>query len=139
MTANEPERSCVGKPEREPSSGALGPTALRLILGKKLHLLREAAGVSTEDAAYEIRASRSNISRMENGRVAFKGRDVSDLLRLYGVTDTETRSGLLSLVRQANAPGWWAHYSDVLPEWFQEYLGLESAAAVIRSFELQFV
>ena len=127
------------KPDGEPSGGALGPTALRLILGKQLHTLREAAGVSTDDAAYEIRASRSKISRMENGRVAFKGRDVEDLLRLYRVSDGETRSRLLSLVRQANAPGWWAHYNDVLPEWFEEYLGLESAASVIRTFELQFV
>jgi transcriptional regulator with XRE-family HTH domain len=129
----------MGQPDGEPSGGALGPTALRVVLGRKLNRLREAAGVSPEAAAYEIRGSRSKISRMENGRVGFKERDVEDLLRLYGITDGETRTSLLTLAKQANAPGWWAHYSDVLPDWFEEYLGLESAASVIRSFELQFV
>jgi hypothetical protein len=127
----------------QPDGGSLGdvqgPTAPRLILGTHLHRLREAAGVTPEEAAYAIRASRSKISRMENGRVRFKDRDIEDLLTLYRITDDETRQTLLSLVRQANAPGWWAHYGDLLPDWFEDYLGLESAATVIRSFELQFV
>jgi hypothetical protein len=101
--------------------------------------LREAAGVSPERAGYEIRASRSKISRMENGRVRFKARDVSDLLDLYGVTDEATRAGVMSLMRQANAAGWWSAYDDVTADWFESYLGLEAAASVVRSFDLQFV
>src|SRR5207302_4932748 len=65
--------------------------------------------------------------------------DVRDLLTLYGVTDTETRERLLSLAERANAAGWWAQYGDILPEWFEGYLGLEAAASLIRTFELQFV
>jgi hypothetical protein len=42
-------------------------------------------------------------------------------------------------VEQANAQGWWAKYSDILPDWFEAYLGLEAAASLIRTFELQFV
>lgn len=38
--------------------------------------------MTPEVAGYEIRASRSKISRMENGRVRFKVRDVEDLLAL---------------------------------------------------------
>ena len=91
------------------------------------------------EAGYEIRASRSKISRLEHGRVSFKPRDVADLLTLYGVTNEQTRAGLLSLAEQANAQGWWAKYSDILPDWFEAYLGLEAAASLIRSFELQFV
>ena len=64
---------------------------------------------------------------------------MADLLTLYGVTDDQTRAGLLALVEQANAQGWWAKYSDILPDWFEAYLGLEAAASLIRSFELQFV
>jgi len=64
---------------------------------------------------------------------------VADLLTLYGVTDEQTRAGLLALVEQANAQGWWAKYSDILPDWFEAYLGLEAAASLIRTFELQFV
>jgi transcriptional regulator with XRE-family HTH domain len=119
------------------SGGA--PTVLRMLLGTQLRRLREAAGVTPDEASYEIRASRSKISRLERGRVSFKRRDVDDLLTLYGVTDSETRAGLLSLVDQANAVGWWAKYGDILPDWFEGYLGLEAAASLIRTFELQFV
>jgi Domain of unknown function (DUF5753)/Helix-turn-helix domain len=111
----------------------------RLLLGIQLHRLRETAGITPEQAAYEIRGSRSKISRMENGRVRFKARDVTDLLTLYGITDAKTREGLVALVRQANAPGWWSKYGDIMADWFEAYLGLESAASVIRTFELQFV
>ena len=116
-----------------------GPTVPRLLVGIQLHRFREAAGVTPDQAAYEIRASRSKISRMENGLVRFKERDVTDLLTLYGITDEQTRSALVTLTGQANTPGWWSKYGDVMADWFQAYLGLETAASVIRTFELQFV
>jgi hypothetical protein len=121
-----------------PGSGG-GPTVLRMLLGAHLRRLREAQGVSREDAGWEIRASESKISRMELGRVSFKERDVEDLLTLYGQVDTEERERLLTLARQANTPGWWHRYGDVLPNWFQSYLGLEAAASLIRTYEVQFV
>jgi transcriptional regulator with XRE-family HTH domain len=119
--------------------GASGPTALRILLGAHLRRLREAQGVSREDAGWEIRASESKISRLELGRVSFKERDIADLLALYGVDDVEERDRLLVLARQANTPGWWHRYGDVLPGWFQSYLGLEASAALIRTYEIQFV
>lgn len=125
--------------DREMPGGSRSPTAPRLILGSQLRRFREAAGVTTDDAAYRIRASRSKISRMEKGRVGFKVRDVEDLLTLYGVSDSETRSSVLSLVGLAGGAGWWTGYDEVLPDWFEPYLGLESAASLIRCFELQFV
>jgi hypothetical protein len=121
-----------------PGSGG-GPTVLRMLLGAHLRRLREAQGVSREDAGWEIRASESKISRMELGRVSFKERDVEDLLTLYGQVDTDERERLLALGRQANTPGWWHRYGDVLPNWFQSYLGLEAAASLIRTYEVQFV
>ena len=114
-------------------------TALRILVGHQLRQLREAAGVTREQAGQEIRASPSKISRMENGRVGFKDRDIADLLTLYGVTGEQMRAQILELTRRANTPGWWAAYGDVLPDWFGAYLGLEAAASVIRTFELQFV
>ena len=124
----------------DPAADISGPTVPRMILGNQLHRFREAAGISPDRAGYEIRASRSKISRMENGRVGFKERDVVDLLDLYGITDEETRAGLMTLARQANAPGWWSKYGgDIMTDWLEEYLGFEAAASVIRAFELQFV
>jgi hypothetical protein len=110
-----------------------------MLLGTQLRRLREAKGVTREDAGWEIRGSESKISRMELGRVGFKERDVADLLTLYGVKNEVERSALIALARQANNPGWWHRYSDVLPSWFQSYLGLESSASVIRTYEVQFV
>ncbi|GIM88156.1 helix-turn-helix domain-containing protein [Salinispora arenicola] len=118
---------------------AAGPTVLRMMLGAQLRRLRESRGVTREGAGWEIRASESKISRMELGRVGFKERDIADLLTLYGITDPQEREALLRLARDANSPGWWHQYGDVLPSWFQAYLGLEAAAALIRTYELQFV
>lgn len=115
-----------------------GPTVLRILLGSQLRRLREQADIGRDDAGYAIRASGSKISRMELGRVSFKERDVNDLLTLYGVTDDE-RDGLITLARQANQAGWWHSYSDILPHWFQAYVGLEEAASRIRTYEVQFV
>jgi transcriptional regulator with XRE-family HTH domain len=116
-----------------------GPTVLKILLGSQLRRLREARNISREDAGYAIRASGSKISRLERGRVGFKDRDVADLLSLYGVTDERERSALQSLARQANEPGWWHKYSNVLPNWFEIYIGLEEAASRIRAYEVQFV
>ncbi len=116
-----------------------GPTVMRMLLGAHLRRLREAQGVSREDAGWRIRASESKISRMELGRVSFKERDVADLLTLYGLDDEEERARLLARAREANTQGWWHRYGDVLPNWFQSYLGLEASASLIRTYEVQFV
>jgi Domain of unknown function (DUF5753)/Helix-turn-helix domain len=117
-----------------------GPMVRRLQLGARLRNLRMAAGVARDQAGYAIRGSESKISRMELGRVSFKERDVADLLSLYGVGDEDPeRERLIALAREANNPGWWHRYGDVLPNWFQSYLGLEAAAALIRNYEVQFI
>ncbi|WP_283137897.1 helix-turn-helix domain-containing protein [Rhizohabitans arisaemae] len=122
-----------------PNSHGTGPTALRILLGSQLRRLREQRGITRDEAGYSIRGSESKISRMELGRVGFKERDVADLLTLYGVVDDEARTAMFSLVRQANQPGWWHRFTDVLPGWFQAYVGLEEAASRIRTYEVQFV
>ena len=116
-----------------------GPTVLRMLLGIQLRRLREKANLTPDQAGYAIRASRSKISRVEHGRVGFKERDVSDLLSLYGVTESAERDRMLALARQANDQGWWAKYDDIMPDWFGSYVGLEQATSLIRTFELQFV
>jgi uncharacterized protein DUF5753/helix-turn-helix protein len=128
-----------GSAETSPGEAAVGPTVLRMVVGSQLRGMREAAGISPDQAGYEIRASRSKISRLEHGRVGFKERDVADLLTLYGVTDEQQRARMLQLSRQANNQGWWAKYDDVLPGWFETYVGLEQATSLIRTYELQFI
>ncbi|HEV7629269.1 MAG TPA: helix-turn-helix transcriptional regulator, partial [Streptomyces sp.] len=112
----------------ETAQPAGGPTVLRRLLGAQLRRLRERQGITREEAGYAIRASGSKMSRLELGRVGFKERDVADLLTLYGVTDDTDRETLLGLAQDANSPGW-----------FETYVGLEEAAALVRTYEVQFI
>jgi transcriptional regulator with XRE-family HTH domain len=123
----------------QPDLVASGPTALRIALGSQLRRLREANGITCEAAGRVIRASASKISRLEHGRVSMKQRDLADLLTLYGVTGEAERADVLRLAREAVRPGWWHQYGEILPGWFEFYIGLESAASRIRTYEMQFV
>jgi transcriptional regulator with XRE-family HTH domain len=115
-----------------------GPTVLRILLGTHLRRLRESRRISAQEAARAIRGSESKISRIELGRNAIREIDVLDLLTYYGVGAVE-REQLLSLAEQANRPGWWHRYNDILPDWFQTYVGMEEAATSIRIYEPQFI
>jgi hypothetical protein len=116
-----------------------GPTVRRMLVGAHLRRLRTDRGLTREQAAAAIRASGWKIHRLENGQVGFKERDVVDLLALYGVGDPREVAAFLVLAREANAPGWWHHFGDLLPPWFRAYVDLESAASLIRTYEGQFV
>lgn len=118
---------------------ANAPTVLRILLGTQLRRLRESRGITAAAAAIAIRGSESKISRIELGRNAVRGVDIADLLDLYGITGAAEREALLVLAGQANQQGWWHHYQDLLPSWFQPYLGLEESAELIRSYDTQFV
>ena len=122
--------------------GAAGsaPTALRIALGAQLRQLREVRGISREEAADAIRGSDPKISRMELGRVGLKDRDVRDLLALYGITDSDGARPV-PRARQAgqHARGGGTQFGDVMPRWFEMFVGLEHSASVIRTYEAQFV
>ncbi|GGO19211.1 transcriptional regulator [Microbispora rosea subsp. aerata] len=131
------------RPEDAGSPGGLpvqrrgGPTVVRMMLGAQLRRLREARNISQDQAGHAIRASTSKICRLERGRTPFKRRDVADLLTLYGVVDSGEREAMLTLAEQAGTPGWWHQYNDLLPGWFEVYVGLEEAATTIRTYEVQ--
>jgi transcriptional regulator with XRE-family HTH domain len=132
-------------PSRDPApnlatlTGTGSPTVMRILLGARLRRLREASRISVDEAGYVLRASPSKISRLENGRVSVKDRDIVDLLAFYGVTDEARREELRAMAAGANSRGWWHDYSDILPGWFEEYIGLEEAATQIRGYEVQLV
>ena len=120
------------------TEAAHGPTVLRILLGIHLRRLRESRRISAQQAAKVIRGSESKISRIELGRNTLREIDILDLLTYYGV-DRDEREQLLALAEQANRPGWWHRHTDILPEWFQTYVGMEESAASIRIYEPQFV
>jgi transcriptional regulator with XRE-family HTH domain len=122
-----------------PGEAGHGSAVARLRLGTRLRRLREEAGISREDAGAAIRSSAPKISRMELGRTAVKARDLTDLLALYGVSDEAERESMLALSRHGSVPGWWQDYGDAVPAWVKPYLGLEQAATLIRSYDVQFI
>lgn len=114
---------------------AASPTVLRMILGRQLQALREKAGLSYEQAAETIYASPWTVRRMERAEGGLKPLAVKGLLVAYGITDAGEIDIFLALTRDANKPGWWHSYADVLPPWFRIFPGLEAAAELIRSYE----
>lgn len=125
--------------QRYLDQGDTGPTVLRIVLGGQLRSLRQSRGISREGAGKAIRGSHAKISRIELGKVRVKERDLSDLLDVYGVHDDTERAAYFAMARQAMQPGWWHRYSDVLEEWFVQHIGLEEAASMIRTYEVQFL
>ncbi len=119
-------------------SGGSAPTVLRMVLGKRLRHLREQAGVSFEEAARSIEVTPLTVRRIEKAEVGLRIPYVKELLRTYGVPAPEA-DDFVSMAREANRPGWWYSYRDVLPEWFSAYVSLESEAAVIRLYEPHYV
>lgn len=115
------------------------PTVLRMVLGKRLQVLREKAGLSFEQAGRALDVTHATIRRMEKAEVGLKIPYVEKLLTTYGVTAADEIGGFLALCREANRPGWWHNFRDVLPEWFSAFVSLEGEAAVIRAYEPHYV
>ncbi|GGW25926.1 MULTISPECIES: helix-turn-helix domain-containing protein [Streptomyces] len=119
--------------ERRPA-----PTVGQVVLGRRLQELREAAGLSREEAARALRVAPATVRRMEMAEVSLKIPYVQVLLETYGVSEEETGT-FVTLAEEANRPGWWQRFHDVLPDWFSLYVSLEGAARLIRSYEPHFV
>jgi transcriptional regulator with XRE-family HTH domain len=122
-----------GVSERRPA-----PTVGQVVLGKRLQELREAARLKREEAARVLRVAPATVRRMEMAEVALKIPYVQVLLDTYGVPDDEA-AAFVALAEEANQPGWWQRFHDVLPDWFSLYVSLEGAATLIRSYEPHFV
>lgn len=117
-------------------------TVLGRQLGEELRRYREAAGLSTTQAAEALDCTKGKISRMENGRVLVRTPDVVALLHAYGVDDLETRERLTRLTRTANRrrrEGWWHQYGSVLADTYRDYIEMESICESVRTFQAQLV
>ena len=124
--------------EARSGSGASAPTVLRMILGRRLQDRRQSAGASLEDAAAALRVKTLTIRRLEKAEVALKPLYVEKLLETYGA-DRQEIDEFVALAEQANEPGWWHAYRDVLPTWFSAYVSLETGAKTLRTYEPHYV
>jgi len=120
------------------SERRLAPTVGQVVLGKRLQELRERAGLKREEAGKVLRVAPATVRRMEMADVALKIPYVQILLTAYGVPEDEV-AAFVTLAEEANRPGWWQRYTDVLPDWFSLYVSLEGAARIVRSYEPHFV
>ncbi|WP_439654271.1 helix-turn-helix domain-containing protein [Streptacidiphilus anmyonensis] len=109
-----------------------------MILGRRLQERRLAAGVSLEAAAKALRVTPLTVRRLEKAEVALKPLYVDRLLEKYGA-DAQEIEEFIALAEQANEPGWWYAYRDVLPSWFSAYVSLESGAVMLRAYEPHYV
>ncbi|MBL3667796.1 helix-turn-helix domain-containing protein [Streptomyces sp. M2CJ-2] len=114
------------------------PTVGQVVLGRRLLDLRESAGLKREEAARVLRVAPATIRRMETAEVALKIPYLQLLLKAYGVSDEEI-DAFVQLAEDANRPGWWQRFHEILPNWFSMYVSLEGAATLIRSYEPHFV
>ncbi|MGW7520945.1 helix-turn-helix domain-containing protein [Streptomyces sp. NPDC054796] len=114
--------------------GRSAPTVGQIVLGLRLRDLREKAGCSFNDAAKALSVNTTTVRRMEKAEVGLKPPYVEKLLKTYAVPEPEI-AGFLALVDEANRPGWWHRFRDVLPPWFSLYVSLEGEASLIRAYE----
>jgi transcriptional regulator with XRE-family HTH domain len=110
------------------------PTMGQIVLGLRLRDLRESAGRSFTEAAAALRVNTTTVRRMEKAEVGLKPPYVEKLLTTYGVPEDEAAS-FLEQVDEANRPGWWQGFRDVVPPWFSRYVSLEGEACLIRAYE----
>ncbi|MFF7140073.1 MULTISPECIES: Scr1 family TA system antitoxin-like transcriptional regulator [Streptomyces] len=114
------------------------PTVGQVVLGRRLLDLRERAGLKREEAARILRVAPATVRRMEIAEVGLKIPYLQLLLKAYGVSDEEAEA-FVQLAEEANRPGWWQRFHDILPGWFSMYVSLEGAATIIRQYEPHFV
>ena len=116
----------------------VGSTVLRRQLGRRLRRLREQAGKTERDVEATRLVSRTKLWRIESGRAAVKVGDVRGLCWLYGA-DPRTTDLMSNLALGTGEQGWWESYADVVPAWFNLYVGLEATAATIRIYDPELV
>ncbi|BCY13559.1 helix-turn-helix transcriptional regulator [Actinoplanes sp. L3-i22] len=110
-----------------------GSTVPRRQVGRLLKQLREQAGVSLMAAAQELEFSRARMYRIENGEVPVRKHDVIAMCGVYGAPGHMTEV-LIGLAQESKAKGWWHAYGDVVPAWFELYVGMEQAAGRLRQY-----
>lgn len=116
----------------------LGSTVPRRRLGRALRALREQNGLRAEDAGAAVELSRAFMYRIEKGVIPARVVDVQALCKVYGASDELTEQ-LSALAKETKDPAWWNSYGDVIPDWLNDFLGLEAIANRLRQYESELV
>lgn len=115
-----------------------GPAIKRRRVAATLRDRREQAGLTITDAAKALEHDRSWLSRIESAEVKVHPNTVRLILSLYGVED-EAIEAVANVARETRERGWYQDFTDAMPDWFRNYVGLEYDASMIRTYECQVV
>lgn len=121
-------------------SGRPSPTVRSKRLRRELRRLREERGLTIEQVA-DLAGSEwnpSTLGRWEKGDRRIRPADLRHLLDVYDVHG-ERREALIALAREARQRGWWQVYADVLPSEYSTYIGLETEAREMRTYQQQLI
>ncbi|CAM5731111.1 Transcriptional regulator OS=Streptomyces microflavus OX=1919 GN=Smic_06020 PE=4 SV=1 [Streptomyces microflavus] len=118
-----------------------GPVVRRRKLGEELRSLRHASGLTSRDTARLLGWHQSKVSRIETGASGVSPGDVTRLLDIYAVRDTQLRALLEVLAGSAGGggSGWWHAYRGLIPPQYRDFISLESQAGTVRTLETSVV
>lgn len=119
-------------------AASIGSTVPRRRLGRELAKLRNITGMSQRKVAHELEWSEPKIWRIEHGLTSLRSLDVKNMCELYGA-DKKLTEALMALAKETKSRGWWHAYGDVVPAWFEVYVGLEAAASRLSSYHAELV
>ncbi|MEU6535012.1 helix-turn-helix transcriptional regulator [Streptomyces sp. NPDC047000] len=112
------------------------PTARHLRLGIELRRLREAAGLTTAEAAALIGTGRVQITHVESGLTGVSEERLRRLASHYACTDGQFVDALVAMATE-KTHGWWEEYRGLLPTSFLDLAELEHHATSLQ--EVQFL
>lgn len=110
------------------------PALFKRTIALSLQRWRKEAGLAQKDAAKRLDRTPQHISNLESGERLPSAADLELLLVLYDKADRISfMRELLSAAKRAR--NWWTALSGAVPRWFDLYLGLESGASELSTFE----
>lgn len=104
------------------------PTFRRRRLARRLRQMREAAGLTLDEAAPRLDKTRSALSRLETAQSRADVHIVRSMMDLYDHYDPD----LLQLAREAHRPGWWKKFGIE----DRGFIDMETEAAIELDFSL---
>jgi transcriptional regulator with XRE-family HTH domain len=117
-------------------SERISPTVRWRKVARALRRWRNEAGLRLEDICAPLGWATSKLSRMERAEQAIGPAEVIALATIYGIGEQE-RDRYVALALQSRQKGWWTPYKagDAVPEKFEEFVGLESEASLVRNYQ----
>ncbi|RZS44711.1 helix-turn-helix protein [Herbihabitans rhizosphaerae] len=110
------------------------PALFKRAIALSLRKWRQEAGLTQKAGAQRVDRTIQHISNLESGGSLPAAGDLELLLALYGKNDRiPFMREMLSAAKKSS--NWWRQFSGVVPPWFDLFLGLESGAAELFSFD----